>query len=308
MFEKAFDGQYAIGAFNIGNQEIIQGVAIAASETRSSVIMEVSKSALKYTGPKTLKAMVDAVIDEYGIEVALHLDHGPDFETAKLCMETGFTSVMFDGSHYDFNENIQKTKEVVDYAHERGVVVEAELGKLAGVEDEVNVKAENATYTDPDQAIEFVSKTGVDSLAIAIGTSHGAYKFKGDAKLDFDRLQTITKKLEEAGFAKYPIVLHGASSVDPTSVELCNRYGGQIKGAKGVPNDMLRKAAGLAVCKINMDTDLRLAMTAGIREFFGTKPDQFDYRGYLGLGREYVAKLVEAKIRDILGSVNSAKP
>ncbi len=305
MFKKAFEGKYAIGAFNVGNQEIIQGVAMAAKEYNSAVIMEVSKTALKYSGPRVLKAMVDAVIADYDIDVCLHLDHGPDFETVKLCVETGFTSVMFDGSHYDFETNIIKTKEVVEYAHAHGVVVEAELGKLAGVEDEVNVKAEHATYTDPDEAVEFVTRTGVDSLAIAIGTSHGAYKFKGEAKLDFDRLKSITAKLEAAGVPQFPIVLHGASSVDEASVALCNKYGGQIKGAKGVPDAMLREASALAVCKINMDTDLRLAMTAAVREYFGEKPDQFDPRGYLGNGRDAIAKLVGEKIKNVLGSVNS---
>ena len=231
MFEKAFEGGYAIGAFNINNMEIIQGVVAAAKAQNSAVILQVSKSALKYAHPKYLKAMVDAAIEETGLDIALHLDHGSDFEVCKDCIEYGFTSVMFDGSHLEYEENVAQTKKIVEYAHERGIVVEAELGKLAGVEDEVNVDAAHATYTDPDQAVDFVKRTGVDSLAIAIGTSHGAYKFKGEAKLDFDRLATITEKLEAAGFHNYPIVLHGASSVDQRCVAMCNEYGGNIAGA-----------------------------------------------------------------------------
>ena len=266
MFEKAFEGGYAIGAFNINNMEIIQGVVAAAKAQNSAVILQVSKSALKYAHPKYLKAMVDAAIEETDLDIALHLDHGSDFEVCKDCIEYGFTSVMFDGSHLEYEENVAQTKKIVEYAHERGIVVEAELGKLAGVEDEVNVDAAHATYTDPDQAVDFVKRTGVDSLAIAIGTSHGAYKFKGEAKLDFDRLATITEKLEAAGFHNYPIVLHGASSVDQRCVAMCNEYGGNIAGAKGIPAEMLRKASSMAVCKINMDTDLRLAMTAAVRK------------------------------------------
>ena len=307
MFEKAFEGHYAIGAFNINNMEIIQGVVNAAKAQNSAVILQVSKSALKYAGPLYLKAMVDAAVEETGIDIALHLDHGPDFETVKECIAAGFTSVMFDGSHYDYEENVAKTKEVVDFAHAHNVVVEAELGKLAGVEDDVKVDAANATYTDPDQAVDFVKRTGVDSLAIAIGTSHGAYKFSGEAKLDFDRLDTITEKLEAAGIHNFPIVLHGASAVDESSVETCNKYGGKIAGAKGVPNEMLRKAASKAVCKINMDTDLRLAMTAAIRKSFGEKPEAFDPRGYCGDARNLIQELVEMKIKDVLGATDSMK-
>ncbi|MBQ9518592.1 MAG: class II fructose-1,6-bisphosphate aldolase [Firmicutes bacterium] len=305
MFKKAYEGKYAIGAFNINNMEIIQGVTRGAAKMNSAVILQCSKSALKYAGPKYLYGMVQAAIEETGIDIALHLDHGPDLETCKLCVENGFTSVMFDGSHFEYEENVAKTKEVVEYAHAHGVVVEAELGKLAGVEDEVKVDAKNATYTDPDQAVDFVTRTGVDSLAIAIGTSHGAYKFKGEAKLDFDRLEVITKKLDEAGFPKYPIVLHGASSVDPAVIELCNKYGGALKGASGIPYDMLRKAASLGVCKINMDTDIRLAMTAGIRQEFANKPEAFDPRGYLGVARDMIQELVENKIANVLGSKDS---
>ena len=305
MFEKAFEGGYAIGAFNINNMEIIQGVVAAAKAQNSAVILQVSKSALKYAHPKYLKAMVDAAIEETDLDIALHLDHGSDFEVCKDCIEYGFTSVMFDGSHLEYEENVAQTKKIVEYAHERGIVVEAELGKLAGVEDEVNVDAAHATYTDPDQAVDFVKRTGVDSLAIAIGTSHGAYKFKGEAKLDFDRLATITEKLEAAGFHNYPIVLHGASSVDQRCVAMCNEYGGNSAGAKGIPAEMLRKASSMAVCKINMDTDLRLAMTAAVRKSFGDEPAAFDPRGYLGAGRALIQELVEDKIKNVIGSTDS---
>lgn len=305
MFEKAFEGGYAIGAFNINNMEIIQGVVAAAKAQNSAVILQVSKSALKYAHPKYLKAMVDAAIEETDLDIALHLDHGSDFEVCKDCIEYGFTSVMFDGSHLEYEENVAQTKKIVEYAHERGIVVEAELGKLAGVEDEVNVDAAHATYTDPDQAVDFVKRTGVDSLAIAIGTSHGAYKFKGEAKLDFDRLATITEKLEAAGFHNYPIVLHGASSVDQRCVAMCNEYGGNIAGAKGIPAEMLRKASSMAVCKINIDTDLRLAMTAAVRKSFGDEPAAFDPRGYLGAGRALIQELVEDKIKNVIGSTDS---
>lgn len=305
MFEKAFAGGYAIGAFNINNMEIIQGVVAGAKAKNSAVILQVSKSALKYAHPKYLKAMVDAAIEETGLDIALHLDHGSDFEVCRDCISYGFTSVMFDGSHLEYEENVAQTKKIVEYAHAHGVVVEAELGKLAGVEDEVKVDAANATYTDPDQAVDFVTRTGVDSLAIAIGTSHGAYKFKGEAKLDFNRLATITEKLEAAGFHNYPIVLHGASSVDQTCVAMCNAYGGQIAGAKGIPAEMLRKASAMAVCKINMDTDLRLAMTAAIRKSFGDEPAAFDPRGYLGAGRTLIQELVEDKIKNVIGSTDS---
>ena len=305
MFEKAFEGKYAIGAFNINNMEIIQGVVSAAKKQNSAIILQVSKSALKYAHPLYLKKMVDAAIEETGLDIALHLDHGSDFQVCKDCIEYGFTSVMFDGSHLDYEENVAKTKEIVEYAHAHGVVVEAELGKLAGVEDEVKVAAGEATYTDPDQALDFVQRTGVDSLAIAIGTSHGAYKFKGEAKLDFDRLSLITEKLEAAGFHNYPIVLHGASSVDPEAVAMCNEHGGQIDGAKGIPVEMLRKASAMAVCKINMDTDIRLAMTAAIRKSFDESPKEFDPRGYLGAGRDYIEKMIEIKIKDVIGSTDS---
>lgn len=299
MFKKAYEGNYAIGAFNINNMEILQGVVNGAKKKNSPVILQTSKGALTYAGPKYLKAMVDAAIADTGIDVALHLDHGPDLETVKICVENGFTSVMFDGSHFEYEENVAKTKEIVEYAHAHGVVVEAELGVLAGVEDDV--KSDVHVYTDPDQAVDFVNRTGVDSLAIAIGTSHGAFKFEGEAKLRFDILEEIQNKLP--GF---PIVLHGASAVNPELVSTCNEFGGAIPSkAKGVPTDMLRKASTMAVCKINMDTDLRLAMTAGIRKVLGEKPEVFDPRKYCGSGRDLIQKIVEDKIDDVLGSANT---
>lgn len=307
MFRKAFEGKYAIGAFNINNMEIIQGIVDACKEKNSAVILQCSGSALKYMRIPYLIAMVKAAAEDSGVDIALHLDHGSSFELCKECVDAGFTSVMFDGSHYDYEENVKLTKEVVEYAHAHGVVVEAELGKLAGVEDEVKVNAHEATYTDPDQAVDFVKRTGVDSLAIAIGTSHGAYKFKGEAKLDFPRLETITAKLEEAGFHQYPIVLHGASSVAPEYVEMCNENGGQINGAKGVPAEMLRKASAMAVCKINMDTDIRLCVTGTCRKVFNEKPSEFDPRKYLGEARNNLTALVEDKIVNTLGSVDSMK-
>lgn len=300
MFKKAYEGKYAIGAFNINNMEILQGVVNSAKAANSAVILQVSAGALKYAISKYLKAMVDAAIADTGIDVALHLDHGASLDVVKLAVESGFTSVMFDGSHYDYEENVAKTKEVVEYAHSHGVVVEAELGVLAGVEDDV--QSDVHIYTDPEQAVDFVNRTGVDSLAIAIGTSHGAYKFAGEAQLRFDILEEIQSKLPG-----YPIVLHGASSVDPESVDTCNKYGGEIKGAKGVPADMLRKASSMAVCKINMDTDLRLAMTAGIRKVLSEDPKQFDPRKYLGEGRARIEKIVEDKIKNVLGSTDSLK-
>jgi len=298
MFKKAYEGGYAIGAFNINDMEIIQGVVNGAKAQKSPVILQVSSSAIKFAGAKYLKNMVDAAVAETGIDIALHLDHGPDLETVKTVIDAGFTSVMFDGSHYEYEENVRLTKEVVDYAHARGVVVEAELGQLAGVEDEVSV--EKSVYTDPAQAEDFVKRTGCDSLAIAIGTSHGAFKFTGEAKLRFDILEEVQKRLP--GF---PIVLHGASAVDPKYVEMCNQYGGQIAGAKGVPAEMLRKASSMAVCKINMDTDLRLAMTATLRKFFAENPKEIDPRKYMGAARTAIQELVEDKIKNVLGSSNT---
>lgn len=298
MFRKAYEGKYSIGAFNINNMEIIQAVANACKVKNSAVILQVSTGALKYAGPDYLLGMVNAAIKETGIDIALHLDHGPDFETIKKVIDAGFTSVMFDGSHFDFEENVRLTKEIVDYAHERGVVVEAELGVLAGVEDDVHAEAH--VYTDPVQAVDFVKRTGCDSLAIAIGTSHGAFKFAGTPDLKFHILEEIQEMLP--GF---PIVLHGASAVSQEHVATCNQYGGAIKGAQGIPKEMLRRAASLAVCKINMDTDIRLAMTAALRKFLAENPAEFDPRKYLSAARKEIQQLVEMKIDEVLGSANS---
>lgn len=296
MFKKAYEGNYAIGAFNINNMEILQGIVEAAKAESSPVIIQVSKGALNYAGPKYVRALVEAAVADSGVDMALHLDHGSDLETIKVCVENGFTSVMFDGSHLDYEENIRMTKEVVDYAHAHGVVVEAELGVLAGVEEDV--KSDVHVYTDPDQAVDFVNRTGCDSLAIAIGTSHGAFKFEGEAQLKFDILEEIQNKLP--GF---PIVLHGASSVDAEIIKICNEFGGNIPTkAKGVPADMLRKAASMAVCKINVDTDLRLAMTAGVRKSLGENPSEFDPRKYFGPGKDLIKSLVQNKITTVLGS------
>jgi len=277
--------------------EIIQGIVDGAKAQNSAVILQCSSGAIKYMRPEYLRHMVLAAVEETGVDVALHLDHGDSFELCKKCIDIGFTSVMFDGSHYDYEENVRLTKEVVDYAHSKGVVVEAELGKLAGVEDDVKVAAHEATYTDPDQAVDFVQRTGVDSLAIAIGTSHGAYKFKGDPSLDFERLKQIQKLLP-----KFPLVLHGASTVLPEFVNLCNEYGGNIPGAQGVPEEMIRQAAQLGVCKVNIDTDLRLAMTAAIRKEIVENPSNFDPRKYLGAGRTAIKEMVRHKIKNVLGS------
>ena len=301
MFERSMKEHFAIGAFNINNMEFIQAITDAAEEAKSPVILQVSSSAIKYARMNYLIKMVEAAVETTTIPIALHLDHGPDFETCKKCIDAGFTSVMIDGSKYDFEENVAITKKVVDYAHERGVVVEAELGKLAGVEDEVNVAADDARYTDPDQAYEFVTRTGCDSLAIAIGTSHGAYKFKGDAKLRFDILQKIKEKLPNT-----PIVLHGASSVIPSLVDMCNSNGGNIPGAKGCPDEMLKQAGENGVSKINVDTDLRLAMTANIRRVFNEDPSVFDPRKYLGAARDSIKETVAQKINDVFCSANKA--
>ena len=298
MFKKSMDEGFAIGAFNVNNMEIIQGIVDAASEAKSPVILQASAGAIKYAGMDYLMKMVEAAtIVHPELPIALHLDHGPDFETCKMCIDAGFTSVMIDGSKYDFEENIRVTKEVVDYAHSKGVVVEAELGKLAGIEDDVNVAEADAMYTDPAQAEEFVKRTGCDSLAIAIGTSHGAYKFKGEAKLRFDILKEIKERIPET-----PIVLHGASSVMPNLLELCNTYGGDIPGAKGVPDEMLVEASKSGVSKINVDTDLRLALTGGIRKVFVEEPGAFDPRKYLSPARELIKDTVKHKIVNVFGS------
>ena len=288
MFEKSMKEHFAIGAFNVNNMEIIQGIVEAASEENSPVILQASSSAIKYAGYNYLLKMVEAATMETNIPIVLHLDHGPDFETCKACVDAGFTSVMIDGSKYDFEENVALTKKVVDYAHSKGVVVEAELGKLAGIEDDVNVAENDARYTDPDQAYEFVQRTGCDSLAIAIGTSHGAYKFKGDAHLRFDILQKVKEKLPNT-----PIVLHGASTVIPELVNMCNNFGGNIPGAKGVPDEILHEASLSGVSKINVDTDLRLAMTANIRRVFAESPEVFDPRKYCGEARTAIKEIVQ---------------
>ena len=280
--------------------EIIQAIVEAAAESKSPVILQASSSAIKYAKMRYLMKMVEAAVEEHPeVPIAIHLDHGPDFETAKMCIDSGFTSVMIDGSKYSFEENIELTKKVVDYAHSKGVVVEAELGKLAGIEDEVKVEASDAMYTDPVQAQEFVKRTGCDSLAIAIGTSHGAYKFKGEAKLRFDILKEIKERIPNT-----PIVLHGASTVIPKLVEMCNQYGGDIPGAKGVPDEILKQASNSGVSKINVDTDLRLAMTAGIRKVFSEDPSAFDPRKYLMPARELIKDTVKHKMVNVFGSSN----
>lgn len=303
MFEKAYAGGYAVGAFNVNNMEIVQGITEAAGELRSPVILQVSAGARKYANHTYLVKLVEAALAENDIPIALHLDHGADFEICKSCIDGGFTSVMIDGSHHSFKDNIELTKRVVDYAHSKGVVVEGELGQLAGIEDDVNVSAENASYTQPDEVEEFVSKTGVDSLAIAIGTSHGAFKFKPGQtpQLRFDILDEVSRRLPN-----FPIVLHGASSVSQEYVKTIQLNGGKLEDAIGIPEDMLRQAARSAVCKINIDSDLRLAMTAGVREVLYNNPAAFDPREYLKVGRENVKALVAHKIKNVLGSENRA--
>ena len=304
MFKKAYEGGYAIGAFNVNNMEIIQGIVSAAKKLNAPVILQVSKGARAYAGHKYLVKLVEAAVEETGLPIALHLDHGPDFETCKSCIDGGFTSVMIDGSSLPYEENVALTKKVVDYAHAHGCVVEGELGTLAGVEDDVVVEAGSESYTKPEQVEDFVTRTGVDSLAIAIGTSHGAYKFKPGQKpqLRFDILEEVSKRLP--GF---PIVLHGASSVMPEYVKMINENGGDMPDAIGIPEEMLRKAASMAVCKINIDSDLRLAMTAAVREHFALYPDHFDPRQYLKPAREAIEGMVEHKINTVLGCAGKAK-
>ena len=302
MFAAAYAGRYAVGAFNVNNMEIVQGIMQAASEEKSPVILQVSSGARSYAGQKYLMKLVEAALaEDPSVPVVVHLDHGSSFELCRDCIDGGFTSVMIDGSKHSFQDNIALTRQVVEYAHAHGVVVEGELGRLAGIEDDVNVSAADSSYTDPDQVEEFVQATGVDSLAIAIGTSHGAYKFKPGTKpqLRFDILEEVSRRLP--GF---PIVLHGASSVIPKYVEIINANGGQLKDAIGVPEDQLRQAAKMAVCKINIDSDLRLAMTAGVRQQLIADPAGFDPRGYLKVGRQYVKDLVKDKILHVLGSDN----
>ena len=299
MFKKALVNDYAVGAFNVNNMEIIQGIVDAASIENAPLILQVSAGARKYAKPAYLLKLVEAAIEDTGLDIALHLDHGEDFDICKKCIDDGFTSVMIDGSKHPFEENIALTKQVVEYAHAHGVVVEAELGKLAGVEDNIKVDARSATFTDPDEAVEFVERTGVDSLAIAIGTSHGAYKFKGEPYLDYERLKKIHSLLPDT-----PLVLHGASSVLKEFVDRCNKFGGQIPGAQGVPEEMIRESTKYGICKVNIDTDLRLAMTAEIRRVLIENPSEFDPRKYLGPGRDAITKMVQHKIRNVLNASN----
>ena len=299
MFAKALNQDYAIGAFNVNNMEIIQGIVDAAKEENAPLILQVSAGARKYARPAYLLKLVEAAVIDTGLDICLHLDHGENFDICKKCVDDGFTSVMIDGSKYEFEENIRVTKEVVEYAHDHGVVVEAELGKLAGIEDAVKVDARNATFTVPEEAAEFVARTGVDSLAVAIGTSHGAFKFKGTPYLDFERLEEIHKLIPET-----PLVLHGASTVLPEFVARCNQYGGNIPGAQGVPEEMILEAVKHGVCKVNIDTDLRLAMTAEVRKFIQENPAEFDPRKYLGPGREAIKCMVKHKISNVLNGSN----
>ena len=298
MFKKAYEGGYAIGAFNVNNMEIIQGITEAAKEVNAPLILQVSAGARKYANHTYLVKLVEAAVIETGLPIALHLDHGDSFELCKSCIDGGFTSVMIDGSHLPYEENVALTKKVVEYAHAHGVVVEGELGRLAGIEDAVNGSEEDASYTRPEEVVDFVTRTGVDSLAIAIGTSHGAYKFKPGQKpqLRFDILDEVSKQLP--GF---PIVLHGASSVIPEYVEMINENGGNMPDAIGIPEDMLRQAAKSAVCKINIDSDLRLAMTGSIRKYFNENPSHFDPRQYLKPARAAIKDLVTKKIVNVLG-------
>ena len=298
MFAKAYEGGYAVGAFNVNNMEIVQGITEAAQELNAPLILQVSAGARKYAKHTYLVKLVEAAVADTGLPIALHLDHGADFDICKSCIDGGFTSVMIDGSHFSYEDNIALTKKVVEYAHANGVVVEGELGQLAGIEDDVNVSAEDASYTKPEQVEDFVTRTGVDSLAIAIGTSHGAYKFKPgqDPKLRLDILEEVGKRLP--GF---PIVLHGASSVPQNFVEEVNKYGGNMPNAIGIPESELAKAAKMAVCKINIDSDLRLAMTASVRKYFAEHPDHFDPRQYLAPARTAIKDMVSHKIVDVLG-------
>ncbi len=301
MFKKAYAGGYAIGAFNVNNMEIVQGITEAAKEVDAPLILQVSSGARKYAKHVYLMKLVEAAIEDTGLPICLHLDHGDTFELCKSCIDGGFTSVMIDGSHHSFEENVKLTKQVVEYAHDHGVVVEGELGRLAGIEDAVNVSDQDAAFTNPDDVQEFVSRTGVDSLAIAIGTSHGAFKFKGEPRLRFDILDEVSKRLPA-----FPIVLHGASSVIPEFVDMINQFGGQMPGARGVPEDMLRQAARSAVCKINIDSDLRLAMTATVRKYFAENPSHFDPRQYLKPARDAIRELVKNKLINVLGCAGKA--
>lgn len=302
MFKKAYEGGYAIGAFNVNNMEIVQGITEAAKEKSAPLILQVSAGARKYANHTYLMNLVESALEETGLPICLHLDHGDSFELCKECIDGGFTSVMIDGSHLSFEENVELTKQVVDYAHPRGVVVEGELGRLAGIEDAVNVAEEDAIFTNPAEVEQFVEKTGVDSLAVAIGTSHGAYKFKGEPRLRFDILEEIQRRVPN-----FPIVLHGASSVMPKYVEKINKYGGEMPGAQGVPEEMLRKATSMGVCKVNIDSDLRLAFTASIREHMAENPADFDPRKYLRPARDSIKEVVKHKIENVLACENKAE-
>jgi fructose-bisphosphate aldolase class II len=299
MFARAAKEKFAVGAFNVNNMEIIQGIIAAGENQKSPLILQVSAGARKYAGQHYIMKLMQAALEDTDLPIVLHLDHGQDFEICKEVIDVGFTSVMIDGSHLSFEENIDLTSQVVEYAHSRNVWVEAELGQLAGVEDDV--QAEENIYTQPEEAVEFVERTGCDSLAIAIGTSHGAYKFQGEPRLDFDRLQDITARLPG-----YPLVLHGASSVLPEFVDMCNSYGGKVEGARGVPEELLRKSAQSGICKINIDTDIRLAMTAVIRKYMAENPAVFDPRKYMGEARKAVQEMVEHKITHVLDSGGKA--
>jgi fructose-bisphosphate aldolase class II len=299
MFARAAKEKFAVGAFNVNNMEIIQGIIAAGENQKSPLILQVSAGARKYAGQHYIMKLMQAALEDTDLPIVLHLDHGQDFEICKEVIDVGFTSVMIDGSHLSFEENIDLTSQVVEYAHSRDVWVEAELGQLAGVEDDV--QAEENIYTQPEEAVEFVERTGCDSLAIAIGTSHGAYKFQGEPRLDFDRLQDITARLPG-----YPLVLHGASSVLPEFVDMCNSYGGKVEGARGVPEELLRKSAQSGICKINIDTDIRLAMTAVIRKYMAENPAVFDPRKYMGEARKAVQEMVEHKITHVLDSGGKA--
>ncbi len=313
MFEKAYEGGYAIGAFNVNNMEIIQGIVAAGKATNSPLILQVSAGARKYANPIYLRHLVAAAVEESGLPICLHLDHGPDFETCKSAIDDGFTSVMIDASHFPLEKNIEITKEVVKYAHDRGVVVEAELGQLAGIEDDVNVSAADASYTKPDDVYEFTTKTGIDSLAIAIGTSHGAYKFKPEQctrneqgilvppTLRFDILEEVAERLP-----KFPIVLHGASSVPQDRVAIVNANGGKMPDAIGIPEEQLRQAARLAVCKINIDSDLRVSFTGAVRKHYVEHPDHFDPRQYLTDARTAIQEIVTHKLIEVLGCAGKA--
>jgi fructose-bisphosphate aldolase class II len=302
MFKAAYSGHFAIGAFNINNLEIVQGVVDAAKEEQSPIILQASLSAIKYAKVGYLKKLVEAAVEDSGLPIALHLDHGDSFESCKMAIDAGFTSVMIDASHHSFEENIKISKKVAEYAHQYDVTVEAELGRLAGVEDDVKVSSEDSSYTRPEEVEEFVKSTGVDSLAIAIGTSHGPFKFKGEPKLRFDILEECEQRLKD-----FPIVLHGASNIPAQFVDMLVENGGSMADAKGIPDEMLRKAVSLAVCKVNIDSDLRLAFTSAIRKHFKTNPSHFDPRQYLGTARDQLKAFVREKLKNALGSSMQAK-